>query len=370
MTFLLAGPLGCFPPDAGNAPFNAFWLGEPNFDAPADSAWAAKAYAALLEFFQESNLPSYYLFMRPHPNPRDGGAATNSGFFLEYGIPPQNQATRRIMLTHEMFHHFAGVLDGPPGTSSWYGEGLAEFYENRIPFRAGLLGPDEYLEEYRRCLELYFGNPRRNLPNDRIADEYWIDSRVQNIPYFRGMTYFMDVDAKVRAASGEKRSLDDMLLAMLGSRRRGTGYNEATWRRLLKAELGESGLRDFEDMLAGKLIVPPSDALGADFSRVEYPFIQFELGFSDRALVNNPRLIYGLVPGSAAEKAGLRNGDFVVRVDDIELARQKDSPVFSLEVKRGDEIIPINFNTRAATVICYKWIRKMSFENERRTERE
>ena len=354
-TFLLAGPLGCFPPDAGNAPFNAYWLHEPNFDALADATWAAESYSALLAFFHESNLPPYYLFMRPHPNSRDGGAATEHGFFLEYGVPPQPQAKRRIMFAHEMFHHFVGGLDGPPGTSSWFGEGLAEFYESVIPYRAGLIDADEFLEEQQRDFELYSGNPRNDLPNDRVAEEYWRDSRVQNIPYMRGKAYFIDLNAKIRSASNGRRGLDDLLLAMLESRRRGTGYDERKWRALLGSELGERGIRDFEDMLSGKLIVPPSDAFGPEFERVEYQLNQFQLGFSDRALVNNPRVIYGLIPGSAADKAGLRNGDLIVRADDIELARQKGDPVFNLEVRRGGAIVPIRFSTRGAVVTCYKW---------------
>jgi len=358
LAFFLAGPLSCHPEDAGNAPFNAFWMGTPNFDAPADAAWAAKAYAVLMKFFGETQLPPYYLLCRPHPNSRDGGAATTNGFFLEYGIPPQETSTRRIMFTHEMFHHFAGLLDGEPGTSSWYGEGLAEFFESWIPYRAGLISADELLKEVQKDLEGYYGNPRRDLPNDKIAAEYWKDSIVQNIPYLRGKAYFIDVNAKIRASSDGRRSLDDLLLAMLESRKKGTGCDKAKWLELIGTELGPSGLKDFENFMAGKLIVPPSDAFGPEFERVEYSLTPFVLGFPDRLLLDSPRIINGLVPGSAAAQAGLRDGDIVIEGDDIEKAKHDRSPVYHLKVKRGGEIVPISFSTQGAPVAAYKWIRK------------
>ena len=356
MTFFLAGPLSSYPEDAGTAPFNAFWMGTPNFDALADAAWAARSYAVLMKFFGETDLPPYFLLCRPHPNSRDGGAATSNGFFLEYGIPPQETSTRRIMFTHEMLHHFIGMLNGESGTVSWYGEGIVEFYECWLPYRAGLISADEFLKEVQKDLELYYGNPRRALPNDKVAAEYWKDSIVQHIPYMRGKTYFIDVNAKITAASGGKRTLDDLLKAMLESRKNGTGHDTARWLALIEAELGPAGVRDFEDHLAGKLIVPPSDAFGPEFERVSYEMTPFELGFPDRLLLNLPAAVNGLVAGSAAARAGLREGDVVVECDDIEKTKHDKAPVFHLKVKRGGDIIPISFSTKGADVTAYKWV--------------
>ena len=56
---------------------------------------------------------------------------------IEYGTAGRTQAAMNFMFTHEMVHHFVGSLEGPPGTSSWFGEGLAEFYKIRVPLRAG-----------------------------------------------------------------------------------------------------------------------------------------------------------------------------------------------------------------------------------------
>ncbi|MBP2329233.1 hypothetical protein JOF56_009618 [Kibdelosporangium banguiense] len=357
-TFLVAGALHCAPENAGSLAFNAFWLGTPNFDAPATMAWTVRSFDVLREFFDERDLPPYYLIGRAHPNPRDGGAATVNGFMIEYGPVERPDAALRFMFTHEMFHHFVGVLDGPYGTSSWFGEGLAEFYKVRLPLRAGLLNAAEAEAEIRSMTDSYYENPRNRLPNDAIAAEYWKDSLVQNLAYHRGMIYFADVDAKVRAASGQQRSLDDLLLAMLDSRRNGTGYDEAAWRRVLRAELGDSGIQDFEAMLAGELIAPPSDAFGADFERTTVDVVQFQLGFSDRCLLDTPRVIKGLIPASAAAKAGLREGDVVVRNDDAEQARKNMAPVFHLDVRRGDEVIPIHFSTQGELVGKYVWTRR------------
>ena len=59
--FITAGKLHHYPEDAGNLPFNAFWIGAPSYDAPAAMAWAAKSYQALKEFFRQPDQKPYYL---------------------------------------------------------------------------------------------------------------------------------------------------------------------------------------------------------------------------------------------------------------------------------------------------------------------
>jgi hypothetical protein len=80
---------------------------------------------------------------------------------------------------------------------------------------------------------------------------------------------FADLNAKLLAASKGRRSLDDLVLAMLTSKRAGGAYDEARWRALLHADLGQSGIDDLDRMLAGTLIVPASNAFGPCLERTQ-----------------------------------------------------------------------------------------------------
>lgn len=80
MTFLIAGRVRTLPEQAGTAPFNAYWIGEPPFAVQDAMRWCAHAHNVLVGFFREPSPTPDHFMLRPHPNHRDGGAATNDGW--------------------------------------------------------------------------------------------------------------------------------------------------------------------------------------------------------------------------------------------------------------------------------------------------
>ena len=359
-SFLMAGPLAAYPPDAGDLPFNAFWLGAPNFDASAVMQWTEQTYIALKGFFRDPEAPPYRVFVRKGSIPGSGGAALTNSFMIGFGTVPQSEESLNLLLAHEMVHHWIGSLDGPGGASSWFGEGLAEYYKLRVPLSAGQIDPGAFEEELSESTRRYYANKRNRIPNDSIAAEFWSESSVRNVPYDRGLLYFADLDVKVRAASRGERTVDDLVFAMLESRRQGEGYDLDAWKRIVLAELGESAAGDLEFMLGGGLIVPPTEAFGPCFTRREMSIRQYELGFTENSFLEEPRKIRGLVPGSAAAAAGLREGDPIQRRDDVDRAQTDPAQLYRLEIRRGDEIIPIEYLPRGETVTGYQWVRDPS----------
>jgi hypothetical protein len=51
-------------------------------------------------------------------------------------------------------------------------------------------------------------------------------------------------------------------------------------------------------------MLPGSDAFGPCFKRTTIPLRHFEMGFEPKSLIQHPRIVAGLVPGAAAERAG------------------------------------------------------------------
>jgi predicted metalloprotease with PDZ domain len=90
----------------------------------------------------------------------------------------------------------------------------------------------------------------------------------QNVPYTRGSLYFADVDAQIRAASGGRRKLDDILLSLFARIKGGERVDQNVWVAELTKEIGPSARAEFDSVIVrGKTIVPSSNAFGPCFER-------------------------------------------------------------------------------------------------------
>jgi predicted metalloprotease with PDZ domain len=168
--------------------------------------------------------------------------------------------------------------------------------------------------------------------------------------------YFEAVDAQIRARSGGKRSLDDIVRAMLKTRRDGGAMDEALYRSLLKADLGEQGIADLDAMLAGATILPPSNAYGPGFRRVTRPLRRYDLGFAMASLQARPKIVRGLVPGSNAEKAGLRDGDEILNGFPQDALQGDQQAYLTLDLRRNGRLLHIRYQPRGEIVDAFQWV--------------
>jgi reactive intermediate/imine deaminase len=268
-SYYMAGPLALYPATADSRSlFLAAWQGTPKFDIKQVAAWAVRLREAQKSFFRNVDFKPFRMFARPGSISISGGAAQTDSFMVSYGTTPESEATIKFLIAHEMAHPVLGVLDGGPLETNWYQEGMAEYYKLRVPLKSGLVTAEEYLEELNnRSVKPYYGNPHRAIPFKDVEARFWSDSKVRDVPYQRGLMYFADLNAKIRAATGGKRSLDDVVAAMFLSRQQGQGYSIETWRTLVVKELGPSASIDLDNMLAGQMIAPDSSAFGPCFRR-------------------------------------------------------------------------------------------------------
>ncbi len=354
--FVMAGPLQTYSEGAQDG-FGAYWLGDPPFAARPLMSWTRRAFGAMKDFFRTPEIPPFRIFGRRNPYPGVGGAALTNSFMVGYG-PERDSAERmRGLFAHEMVHHWVKSLDGPFGTSSWFGEGMAEHYARRILLTSGLFSPEAFVGDVNRTALRYYTNARNRVPNDSIAASFWEDSRIRNLPYDRGSLYLADLDAKLRARSNGTRSVDDLLFAMMDRRGRGLPVDVAAWRELISGALGESGVADFEAMLSGRIIVPASGAFGPCFARRTADWRRYELGFDERSLYVEPRAIRGLVEGSPAAQAGVRDGDVVVDAVDLYPSREDPNVRLRLRLRRDGRIVEVDFLPRGERVEAYQWVR-------------
>jgi predicted metalloprotease with PDZ domain len=182
------------------------------------------------------------------------------------------------------------------------------------------------------------------------------------LPYERGYFYFVDTNSKLLAASGGKSSVDTIVLSLLNQRKSGTHLTPQSWLDPVEKELGAAGKHEFEtEVVEGRIVVPPSNAFGPCFERQSVPMPIFQLGFEEHATLDSfPRVVRGIVSGSAAEGAGLRDGDRIVSVSPIDMdqLRSSLSKLIHLQIQRRNETIEIEYVPRSSQQADgYQWIR-------------
>ncbi len=272
--WMLAGPAGRFPAAGAAGGFSATWLGTPTFDAPAEMAYAARGHAYLAGYFPHLKpTPDYRVFLQFREQPPFGGAtALTRSFMLSRGPLPPGEArvAPRSTLFHEMIHQWVGEIEEPHGIASWFTEGLTNYYQDLLMLRGGFIPVSEYGDAINTLATEYFTGKARNWSAERIKGVGFGDEEVRHTPYRRGAMYFYDLDARIRAASGGRRTLDSLLFPMFLKREQGERFDNARWIAMVTAELGPEEQGRFERLiLAGTdTLDPRSDAFGPCFARI------------------------------------------------------------------------------------------------------
>lgn len=105
-------------------------------------------------------------------------------------------------------------------------------------------------------------------------------------------------------------------------------------------------------MREGKLVVPMVNSVD-DFSYVRLlrrHLEKFELGFDESSILEGQRIVVGLLPGSRAEEAGIRNGDQVEMIPSTVYNEAKESvkKLMKLKVTRdGQEPFIVEYLPRS-----------------------
>lgn len=261
----MSGPAGRFPDTADAHGFSAMWLGSPGFEPGAEMAQAADVYAYLGRFFAYLNPPPRYrVFIRVLDTPPfGGGTALDHSFMLSRGAAKPGEQPPRSTFVHEMVHLWIGSIEGPPGVTSWFSEGLTVYYTSLLQMRGNFVSVDDYIRDVNTEFRNYYTNPARSWTPEQIVQVGFNEESVRHIPYVRGMLYFADLDSQIRAASKGRRDLNAVMQDMFQRRAAGETFDAGKWQALVRKEAGESAVSTFQGViLRGETIVPASDAFG------------------------------------------------------------------------------------------------------------
>ena len=289
----------------------------------ADEAFAdatARVVAGQRRFWNDFAFPHYLISLSPNllPQGSNGGTAIQDAFAMHAS---RDMALKGFafegILAHEHVHTWLPRRLGTMGIDGeaaryWFSEGFTEYLTHRLLLRDGSWSLEDYARALNGVLRAHWTSSARDLPNARVAEGFWKDSTLQRLPYRRGELFAVLVARKLAERGA---SLDSILRGLALSEDavpRETDRREADLavNRLLAALRGrlddsaDSDVREYID--EGRSLPVDEGFLGPCFrgAWVERPV--FALGFDPASL--RGRTLAGLVPGSNAEKAGLRDG--------------------------------------------------------------
>lgn len=195
--------------------------------------------------------------------------------------------------------------------------GIANFYSASLPLRFNLRGAGYFREITNGYLSAYFTNPSIHISNVEAQKRFWNSWYAEDIPYTRGMAYFLKTDYNLALAAKSMKSniirpLDNIVADLAVRRLKGEKVLAKDWLEHLYPYLGkERAEKDFRDMSDGKVIdLSEVEVLGDVGKLVETRQEIMEFGFERRSL--DTRRITGLKKGSRAAFAGLREGDKII----------------------------------------------------------
>jgi predicted metalloprotease with PDZ domain len=243
------------------------------------------------------------------------------------------------LASHEYFHawnvkRLRPVELGPfnyerenPTRSLWIAEGITDYYGDLAVARAGFMSRDEFLSGLSNRIEEVQSTPGRQVQSaEQASYDAWIkyyrpdeNSGNTSISYYtKGALLGFLLDAKVRKATGGKRSLDDVMVAAYQKYSGDRGYTPAEFRAVAEQVAGVSLASFWTTAVEGTGELDYSDALEAFGLRFRPapPSQRPWLGISTRN--DSGRLIVAQVRrGSPAHTAGINVDDEVLAIDDF-----------------------------------------------------
>lgn len=234
---------------------------------------------------------------------------------LALWVAPQSRLTDAFenLFAHELFHHWNGralKARSPDKLVSWFIEGFTDYYAWRILYESGHWPPETYAKWINRVLREYHRNPAIRASNQDIAERYWKErDTVGQVAYQRGLLLGLRWHRLARDR-GVKEGLDALLHSLVQrARRESFELTNEMIRQAGVRTLGQWFGPEFDRYVGDAEVVDvPRDALAPAFDGRLTTRYEFDLGF-DRQRSLGVRRVVGLKPGSAAEEAGLREGD-------------------------------------------------------------
>jgi predicted metalloprotease with PDZ domain len=318
--------------DVGGAPLTVAVAGEWSFTPEALTDMIAPIVAAEDAFWGDRSTP-FFVAMAPLGTLPAGLTYTGTGRTDGFSVASTSAFDLKIarrFLAHEYMHSWVPNMMGTlpeeaEAQDYWFSEGFTDYLATKVLLRSGQWTLEEWVADKNETLLRYGTSPAKTVTGEDIAVRFWVDQAVQQVSYDRGHLLAARLDAEIAARSGGRQSLDDVLRAQRplaeGNEKRATDLFRAT----LLDKTGIDVAPDIEKHARrGEAIVLAADLLGDCARIVPVSRKEFHRGYDAATTRVNGGVISGVVEGTNAHVAGLRNGQ---RLVNREAGKMGDSTV-------------------------------------------
>lgn len=357
--FFLAGHLYRYSGTPADR-FQVYGLGRPDYDLDALFHWAEQWRRATLAELPGASERPLRIFFRSF----DGGLPSASGYTPEGDVmlylPPRASADRvwstRLVIAHEMMHAWTHGFDEGAQGAGWYDEGMADYLAVVLPYRAGLYTPREFQDLVNGRAATYYGNARRDLPEEQVENAMWSGADAWTTHYMRGFMYLADLDAKLRSRQGGRVRVLTLIEAIRARRARGESADLPAWRALVGEYGGDEAVRDLDGMLAGRPIFPGAGAFGACLEPRSTTIGVFGMGYQAVADAGHGQVVSRVDAGSPAARAGLAVGDVILDKPDASAVFSQPHGMLNLRIRRDRQERLVSFLPRDGETTAIEWV--------------
>lgn len=250
----------------------------------------------------------------------------------------------------------------------WVSEGITDYYADLALVRAGVIDSTQFLELTAGKMQEVADVPVVSLEDASISAWISMTNGTSDTYYPKGSLAGMLLDIQIRAASDNRRSLDDVMRGLYRSTYlKGRGFTSKDWWDAVSAAAGGQPFGDFnaryidgrEPFPYGAMFAKAGLVARLDSTRV------VRVGISTRG-DSAVEVIQAVTPGSAFASAGGRVGDELVKVGDLDVTdgswapkfrtRYGSSPegtIIPVVVRRAGELVTLQMPVRFVVLVTY-----------------
>lgn len=186
---------------------------------------------AIRRYWNDYSDPCFSLVLQPflYTDHNVSGVAFSNGFIGKYTADTIVNDQRVYTISHEIGHHWVGHRLEMDIKHQWFGEGFNDYITFLTLYGAGLISSDGFESRMNEVSKAHYGSPVRFTPNDSVFANYWKMGDYNKLPYRRGSLFAFYLDNQIQLFSKQKKSLRNLMLALLAFRNtKPTGY-EVSW---------------------------------------------------------------------------------------------------------------------------------------------
>ena len=198
----------------------------------------------------------------------------------------------------------------------------------------------------------YFTSPLIQIPMEEAEMIFFDNWYAEMISYNRGFVYLLLMDSRLRKLSGVNdikapSPLDEIFVDLAKRSRDGEAVTRASWVDSVTKRL--DGPIDYAaelDSMLGGAIVDLSGVFIGSPSNMLVEVKQRVLQYGFDKLSTNTRVVRGVVEGSEAQRAGVRNGDKIVKNTRAGLVQEFPEAKYSLDISRQEGNVTVEWLPR------------------------